>query len=55
MYMGLDFIMIASTYHLIVAPPLCLDVGYCFVVVVVGIQCPPVDSSTDSCVLGALA
>ena len=54
MYMGLDFIMIASTYHLIVAPPLCLDVGYCFVVVV-GIQCPPVDSSTDSCVLGALA
>ena len=41
--MGFDFIMIASSYHLIVAPPLSLDVGYCFVVVVVvGIQCPPV-------------
>ena len=47
--------MIASSYHLIVTPPLSLDVGHCFVVVVVGIQCPPIDSSTDSCILGALA
>ena len=54
--MGFDFIMIASSYHLIVAPPLSLDVGIVLLLLLLlGSSVLLLDSSTDSCVLGAFA
>ena len=49
--MGFDFIVIAPSYHLIVASPLSLDVGYLFS----EFQCLPVDDcSAVSCDSSAL-